>query len=54
MLWLALLWRKQADLNARVTGLEAAIGRAERKLGDAHAAKPEKKTEPAAKTETDA
>jgi hypothetical protein len=31
MLWLVFLWRKQADLTARVTGLEEAIVRAERR-----------------------
>lgn len=30
MLWLVFLWRKQADLTARITGLEDAITRAER------------------------
>jgi CcmD family protein len=28
--WLVLLWRKQADMNARIDGLEGAIARAER------------------------
>lgn len=28
MMWLLLLWRKQASLNARLDGLEAAIDRA--------------------------
>jgi hypothetical protein len=31
MLWLVFLWRKQADLTARMSGLEAAIVRAERR-----------------------
>lgn len=32
MAWLVLLWRKQAALSARVSGLEAALDRAEKKL----------------------
>ena len=36
MLWLVLLWRKQASLTSRLDGLEAAIDRA------AAAQKPEK------------
>jgi CcmD family protein len=28
--WLVFLWRKQADLSARVSGLEGAIARAEK------------------------
>ncbi len=32
MIWLVLLWRKQADLTARVVGLESAIDRAEARL----------------------
>jgi hypothetical protein len=39
MLWLVLLWRKQASLNTRLDGLEAAIDRA---AGSKD--KPEKKT----------
>lgn len=31
MVWFAFIWRKQANLSARVDGLEAAIARAERK-----------------------
>jgi CcmD family protein len=31
MVWLVFIWRKQANLMARVEGLEAAITRAERK-----------------------
>jgi hypothetical protein len=31
MVWLVFLWRKQAELGARVTGLEAAIARADKK-----------------------
>lgn len=33
MFWLVFLWRKQADISARLDGLEAAIARAERKAG---------------------
>lgn len=32
MVWLVMLWRKQASLTARLVGLEAAIDRAEKKL----------------------
>ncbi len=32
MVWLASLWRKQADLNTRIEGLEGAIVRAERRV----------------------
>ena len=32
MAWLALIWRKQQSLAARVEGLEGAIARAERKM----------------------
>jgi len=31
MVWLVFIWRKQADLAARVAGLEGAIDRAEQK-----------------------
>ena len=34
MAWLFLLWRKQANLNTRLDGLESAIGRAEKKLAE--------------------
>lgn len=50
MAWLLLLWRKQAGLTARITGLEAAIARAERR-----AASPSEPTrEPAAAREAEA
>ena len=32
LVWLALIWRKQQNLAARVDGLEGAIARAERKI----------------------
>jgi len=31
MVWLVMLWRKQADLTARIDGLEGALARAEKK-----------------------
>jgi len=34
MAWIFLLWRKQANLNTRLDGLESAIGRAEKKLAE--------------------
>ena len=49
MVWLFFLWRKQADLSSRITGLETALTRAEKKLGAAKTAKPsasEASTEP--------
>jgi hypothetical protein len=39
MAWLVMLWRKQGELTRRVTGLEEAITRAERK-GAGKAASP--------------
>jgi hypothetical protein len=32
MVWLAFLWRKQADINTRIDGLEGALVRAERQV----------------------
>ncbi|MBX3230019.1 MAG: CcmD family protein [Labilithrix sp.] len=40
--WLVLLWRQQASLTARVTGLEAAIDRAEKKMRGPKGAPPKK------------
>ena len=40
MVWLVFIWRKQADLTARVEGLEGAINRAERKSGGGGKTKP--------------
>lgn len=37
MAWIFLLWRKQADLNARLDGLEGALDRAEKKLAEKRA-----------------
>jgi len=54
MLWIGLLWRKQADLNGRVSGLEAAIGRAERKLAAERPAKVERRPEPADEAKAEA
>lgn len=34
MAWFFLLWRKQAGLHARLDGLESALDRAEKKLGE--------------------
>ena len=42
MAWLVLLWRKQADLGARLEGLEAAIDRAERRATGTAKAKTSK------------
>lgn len=42
MLWLVFLWRKQIDLTARVTGLEGAIARAERRQSAAKVTRDEK------------
>lgn len=47
MIWLLMLWRKQASLSARVVGLEAAIGRAELKMAAPKAKAPKPAAEPA-------
>lgn len=57
MIWLVMLWRKQASLAARVVGLEEAINRAEKKLQTKAAAKAPKaaeEPEPAKKTAEEA
>lgn len=36
MAWLLLIWRKQADLSSRLTGLEGAIARAEKRSSGKH------------------
>lgn len=47
MVWLAFLWRKQADLNTRIDGLEGALVRAERRVtGKAKPATEKMETEP--------
>ncbi|OJY29511.1 MAG: hypothetical protein BGO98_47535 [Myxococcales bacterium 68-20] len=47
LVWLVFIWRKQADLGARVEGLEAAILRAERRaMGDAKAGESNAKPKP--------
>ncbi|MBX3260855.1 MAG: CcmD family protein [Labilithrix sp.] len=38
LVWLVFLWRKQADLAARVAGLEGALTRAEKRLAGAKSA----------------
>ena len=48
LVWLVFIWRKQADLGARVEGLEAAILRAERRAtGEAKAGENKAKPKPA-------
>ncbi len=55
MVWLVFLWRKQADLTARIEGLESAIVRAERKAaGRSKAKDPEPEKEKKSATEKSA